>query len=413
MLSQYSHSSLETFRKCPRQFKFRYIDSISREKKKNAPAIMGGIVHRGLEQLYKLGADGIILPKEDLKKLYKDEWNKLPIESIIVESSQHTIDDYIRIGEEILLKYYDKFKPFNQTTLLGTELKISFTLPGTNFKFNCRIDRLSKRDDGTIEIYDYKTGQHLARVNDLSYQYQMGLYLLSVMENFPDFKNIELVLYSLRHEEAVRCQMNEEMVDVLIEELKQDVVKILDAVKMNNFPVKESPLCNYCDYYEICPAKIHKLMLEDEEKTHKGEISPEKIKELADEYIQKNLQSRVLKDEMESLKVQLIEISKQYQMSSFEGDEGKVNLKLSKDSKFITKTENQKAFSELSFICREAGMEEFFKLDVLALMKEGVKKDRVDSELMERLQEFIKEKESARFFIKKKADDDKKEDIIY
>lgn len=410
-LGKYSYSALETFESCPKKFQFNYLDKIKREKKGNAPAIMGGIVHRVLEKAYKLGADGILYPKEDMIRFYKDEWNKIVIDYIEVTSEYHTVDDYINIGEKILVEYYEKFQPFNQSKLLGTEINLFFILPNTDFKFNCRIDRLSKRADGVIEIVDYKTGTYLAKPIDKNYHFQMGLYLLAVRANYPNFKEIELVQYFLRHGEEVRYRMRDDEEENLVEQLRIAVLETLHAADVNSFLPKESSFCGFCNYVDICPAKIHNLMLEDEEKSSTGEISAEKLKELANQFIEKNKESKALKDDIEGLKAQLIEISKQYDMSIFESDFGKVSVSLKNDIKFVTKTDNPKEFAELNFLCREAGLDDYFVLDSRALMKDGVKKQRVKQELLEILQPFIKPTEIPRVTVRKKSeksDDDPK-----
>ncbi len=410
-LGKYSYSALETFEGCPKKFQFKYIDSIKREKKGNAPAIMGGIVHRVLEKAYKLGADGILYPKNDMIRFYQDEWNKIVIDFIEVTSEYHTVDDYIKIGEEILIEYYDKYQPFNQSKLLGTEINLFFTLPNTDFKFNCRIDRLSKRSDGVIEIVDYKTGTYLAKPTDKNYHFQMGLYLLAVRANYPNFKEIELVQYFLRHGEEVRYQMRDDEEENLAEELRLAVLETLHASDVHSFPPKESSFCRFCDYTDICPAKIHNLMLKDEEKSSSGEISAEKLKELANQFIEKNKESKALKEDIDGLKAQLIEIAKQHDISIFESDFGKVSVSVKNDIKFVTKTDDSKAFAELNYICREAGLDEYFVLDSRALMKEGIKKQRVNQELLDRLQPFIESTEIPRVTVRKKSaksDDDPK-----
>ncbi len=405
-LGKYSYSALDTFENCPKKFQFSYIDKIKREKKGNAPAIMGGIVHRVLEKLYKLGADKVLFPKEDMIRFYHEEWNNIVIDFIEVVSEYHTVDDYIKIGEDILSDYYDKFQPFQQSKLLGTELNLSYTLPNSDFLFSCRIDQLSKRDDGVIEIIDYKTGTHLAKPTDKNFHFQMGLYLLAVRANYPNFKEIELVQYFLRHGESVRYKMREDEEENLIEELRQAVIATIQATDLQSFPPKESPFCRFCDYADICPAKIHNQMLEDEEKSSDGDISPEKLKDIANRYIEKNKESKVLKEDLDALKAQLIEISKQHNISVFESDFGKVNVSIKNDYKFVTKTDDPKAFSELNYLCREAGLDDFFVLDSRALMKDGIKKQRIEQDLVDKLQQFIEEAETPRVTVKKKSEKD-------
>ena len=58
-MNRFSHSSLETYKKCPAQFKIRYIDNI-RKPDESIEAFMGKRVHEALEYLYNEVLDGRI-----------------------------------------------------------------------------------------------------------------------------------------------------------------------------------------------------------------------------------------------------------------------------------------------------------------------------------------------------------------
>ncbi len=411
-LKRYSYSSLATYDSCPRKFKFEKVDKVKRESRGNASAVMGSVVHSILEKLYKLGFDNVLMPQDDMITEYKKLWNNHAIDLIEVSSEYQTVDDYIKIGEDILVKYYEKFQPFNQNTLLGTEQSLSFELPGTDFSFNCRIDKITKRPDGVIEITDYKTGNYLAKPKDKGYHFQMGLYLLAVRANYPQFKEIELVQYFLRHGEEVKYKMREDEEENLVEEFRNSIYEIIDSFNNDNFPIKESSFCRFCDYTKICPAKVHSKLLEDEEKSDIGELSPEKLKALADEYITKKKESDILKEEVETLKLNLIEISKQADISIFESDFGKVNVSVKNEQKFVGKSKDKKRYSELNFICREAGFEDYFVLDSNTFMKEIVKKGRLEPELLQKIEPYIDSIVQARVTIKKKITKDPDEPLI-
>jgi len=52
MIDRFSYSSLETYKKCPTQFRFRYIDKIYKDDE-GIEAFMGKRVHEALEYLMK------------------------------------------------------------------------------------------------------------------------------------------------------------------------------------------------------------------------------------------------------------------------------------------------------------------------------------------------------------------------
>ncbi len=406
MLKSYSHSSINTYKTCPRKFKFAYIEKPDVVKLRRADAITGTIVHDVLEDLYKHGSDGILLSIDDVRKLYKEAWSLQEKEKIGIVKDTYTVDDYIRIGLEMLERYYEKYKPFNQGTLIDTELNISFELDGTPFKIKARIDKLVKHDDGHIEIADYKTGKSFPRPTDPAFINQMGLYQLSVMANYPQFKDIELVQYFLRVDEEVRYRMSDDELDVLKVQIRNLVYETIQSEKTDNFPTKESPLCDYCDYFEICPAKKHRKLVE---KSEKEDISDERRGyQLATEYVELNQEQKLAKTKIDSLKKDILDICRENDWNLLVGESGDLSVSINRAEKFVTKTEDPDAFAALSFLARELELDEYMKLDGNALMKQVYQKNLLSQEALDKLEKYVIEKEETRVTVKKKK---KKEEL--
>jgi CRISPR/Cas system-associated exonuclease Cas4 (RecB family) len=408
MLSTYSHTALNTYRTCPRKFKFQYVEKVEVPKKVTADTYMGNAVHRVLARLYKLGADGIVYPVNDLIAFYDQQWEKVDRQYIALTDEYHTVDDYIRLGREMLVRHYEHYQPFNQGTLLGTELNIVFTLPRTGqsgdatFKIRAIIDRLWKRDDGVVEICDYKTGRSLARPQDESFFYQMGLYQLAVRQHFPQFETIELAQYFLRSDEVVRHRMHPDELERLTEETRTSVVETINAVRLDSFPAQEGGWCHYCNYFDLCPAKRHKLMLSrlEEQEKESDQTWQQRAYELATQYIESYRKVQSAKAELEALRAEVIELSKDQDLSTLEGATGKVTVKTDRKEKFITKSEDSQAFADLSHSARQWQLDDYFVLDTHALMKELYQKKRLSTEQMETLKQYVVEKEESRITVK-------------
>ena len=373
MLNSYSHSSISSYRNCPQRFKFEKIEKPQVSKLITPQTLNGKFIHSVLEKLYKHGSDGVLISIEDAQAMFQSDWDKFNIKTITLVGDYLTIDDYIRLGREMLGRFYQKYQPFNQGTLLGTELKLNFRLENGAFKITTIIDRLTKREDGTIEICDYKTSKNLPKPTDAAFINQMGLYQLAVMDNYPQFENIELVQYFLRLDEVVRTKLNPEQLDLIKMEMRNQIVETIQSEKMDNFPARESPLCSYCNYQEICPAKKHRLKLASDEKSDKSK--EEKAFELATEYIKQNQELGILKTKQESLKKDLVQLSKENDWSSIKGEDGNIKISVENKEKFITKTQDAGAFAELTFLARELNLTDYFKLDSQALMKEIYQKN--------------------------------------
>lgn len=396
MLSSYSYSALEAYRACPRKFKYTYVDRVAVIKTVTADTYLGTAVHRTLKKLYTLGADGIVMPEDAVLSEYQQEWEKLDRKALSVTSDYYTVDDYIRIGREILSGHYRRYQPFNQGTLLGAELYLDFTLEGTPFKFRSIIDRLWKRDDGTVEICDYKTGQALTRPDDPRFLYQMGLYQLAVQANYSQFDSIELAQYFLRKDEVIRRHLKAADLDELKEQIRGDVIETIEATRLDDFPALEGTHCTWCNFQHICPAKIHGRLLEDEESDGLQRVSPEQLKELADRFLAVQADNKRTGLELEALKAKLIELAREHDIAKFEGDGGVVTVSIRKKEEFVTKTEDARAFAELSALCRQMGLEEYFVLDGRALMNGAYRKKRLSRDQEEELGKFVSARERTR-----------------
>ncbi|MBN1212350.1 MAG: PD-(D/E)XK nuclease family protein [candidate division Zixibacteria bacterium] len=405
MLSSYSYSALGTFQTCPRKYKFAYIEKIDLPKRITADAYMGNAVHRTLDMLYRNPVAAAV-PLEDIIRFYLAEWEKPDKKDIVVVNEYQTVDDYINDGRKMLEDFYDKYKPFNRGKTIGTELNLQFELDGTSFKMKAKIDRLWKRDDNVIEICDYKTGRMPAEgVKDKSFYHQMGIYQMAVRAKYPHWEEIDLAQYFLKYDEIIRRRLRPDELDELKEEVRTSILETINAERLDDFPTVESGLCNYCEYFKYCPAKRHKLLLDEEEAAgEKEKTSVEAAAERTDRYLEQYNQVRLLTAELEALKQDLIRFAKDLDLNKLVGKNGEVLIKISEAEKFVTKTADPKAFAELSHLAREIGLEEYFRLDGRALMKEIYKKERLSPEMLEVFKKFVVNTEETRVTARLKKD---------
>lgn len=395
MSMSYSYSSLNSFRNCPRQFKFNKIDKVKIPASVSIEAYLGNAIHRVLQQLYNRAANNKLMPLEETLKLFMEEIEKVDRDNLKVVSEYLGVDDYIVQGKEMLTKHYEKYKPFDQGTQYGTEITLRFDLPGTNFNFIAKIDRLWKTKNGVMEISDFKTGKTIPRSGDLDFFYQMGLYQLGVMKNYPMLENFEVAQYFLRYGEEVRDVITPDRMEILVEDIKQEIFAIQDAIKFDNFPPKESPLCNYCDYFQLCPAKRHKIFLDSDDAN--GSVDKEKLAfDKATELIDKHIKSKTLKAEIDALKDDLDLLARDLDQSKFEGKGGSVQVSHKVEEKFVTKTKSPEEFANLSYLVKKLGLDNFYTLDARALMKEIYKKKRLEPDKLQKLEKFIITEESVR-----------------
>jgi RecB family exonuclease len=404
MPTQYSVSRLGTFRTCPRKYKFQYIEKIRIPDRVSAVLYMGAAVHRQLAKAYTLGSDGVLYPLEDMVGAYKAEWEKTGKEKIEVASDQLTVDDYIRNGEEMLRRFYEKYQPFNQGKLLGAELFLRFQLPGAPYRFVAVIDRLWKRDDGVVEICDYKTGKNLPQGPRDPYFYrQMGLYQLAVKSIYPQFEQIEQAQYFLKHDEIISHRMSTDELDELAEEMRQDVLQTIQAERLDDFPTQEGGHCNYCEFVRLCPAKRHRLIIDAEEEASETEkASMKSAAELADKYVAVDGQLKQLRAEHDALKEDIIRAASDLGFDTLAGRDADIAVRSAQEEQFAGKSADPQAFIQLTKLVRDWQLDECFTLDTRALMKEFFRTERLSPERLDELRKYVVSRESHRVTIRRR-----------
>ncbi len=390
----YSNSKLNTFQNCPRQYKFAYIEKRAVEKPVSVEAYLGDAVHRTLEKLYTLKMNARLQPLEETIDFYRKIWEGPDRNNIKVTRDNLGVDDYIRVGENALRKYYETYAPFEDGIALDLEKKFSFPLDNEGrFSISGKIDRISRRLDGVVEIIDYKTKASIPTQQNLDNDSQMGLYCLATKYLWPDFDKIELKQIFLRHGVSLKTMMNEEKLEEIKYQAFQRILEIEQARRDDNFSPRESALCDWCVYYELCPAKRHGLALEKEIDL---ELDAESGKELARKYLELDRRIKLMDSEKRALREDVIRFCEGADVTALEAPNGSLKIRKSVSQVFPSKSDDEKAYMEISFLVREAGIEECLKLDQNVLYKEFYAKEKLPHELNEKLQEFLREKREYR-----------------
>ena len=397
MLSKLSHSALDTFRTCPRKYKFAYIEKPSVPRRLYAFNHLGNAVHRQLKITYQWAAESRVYPLEEMLRGFEVEWEG-PVRRKVVPSSENTtVDDDIAAGRQMLERFYRKYQPFNQGTTLLTERKLDFDLPGCPTGFTARIDRLWKDTRGVAEICDYKTSKNLpAGPRDPAFRLQMAMYQFAVQEAFPQFTEIVLAQYFLRHDEVIRYQMRPDEVDELREQFRNEALEIYRSDRLDDWPTKEGGHCRFCDYARLCPAQRHRYVLE-EESDSEAAARYRDVSELADKYLSLDAESKRLDKEMTVLKEEVKAAAKDLGVNKLRGSSGQITVSFRPEEKLPAKTRDPEAYVRLVSLIRswdEATREICLKPDDKILL-DLFHKNRLTTEQQESLSALITRVEQA------------------
>ncbi|MBN2227110.1 MAG: PD-(D/E)XK nuclease family protein [candidate division Zixibacteria bacterium] len=387
MPRSYSISRLGTYDACPRQYQFQYIDKAVVEKPVSVEAFLGSAVHRTLENLYNMKMNGRLQNRDDMLAFYHRLWEGPDRDYIKVTRETLGVEDYIKVGHDGLLKYYGQYAPFDEGDILALEKLFSFPLDSAGrFMMNCKVDRLTRRPDGVIEIIDYKTGASIPTQQQFDDDDQMGIYQLGVQYLWPDFNRIAIKQIFIRQGLEMTTEMDVDTLEEIRYRAYQRILEIEQAERDDHFPPRESNLCNWCVYFALCPAKRHRLALEGNDEV---EFDAEVAKELADRYLTLNEQKKQLDAELKALKDDIVRLCEEADILSLASTKGDVKVSLSENEAFPSKTADEDAYMDLSLLAREAGLEECFKLDEKVLYKEFFIKERLTPELLEKLKEYV------------------------
>lgn len=257
----YSHTRLAMFENCPRQYFYQYIAKVPVEKEEGIEAFLGSLVHESLEKLYRDVSYGRLPTPYELIRHFKTEWKKRFHEGIVIVKKEYTATDYREVGIRALDKYHARHAPFNQAVTLALEERVLVNLDSSGQRrLQGYLDRVAKRQDGVLEIHDYKTNAKLPTQAEKDNDRQLALYQLGIENRWTDIRKVELVWHFLRFDEEIRSQRDKQQLD----DLRRETITLIDDVQGRGkdesaFEPRESKLCDWCSFQHVCPVRKHRF----------------------------------------------------------------------------------------------------------------------------------------------------------
>ncbi|MDD4050024.1 MAG: PD-(D/E)XK nuclease family protein [Candidatus ainarchaeum sp.] len=403
---RYSHSSMETFRNCPLQFKYKYIEKVDIPIKNNIEAFMGSMVHNTLEKLYTDLKYNKLLSLEEVLDYYNKSWtDNFSFDKVEIIREGYTEENYKSLGQDYLKNYYNTYKPFNQGKTIGLEMQVNISLYDKErqktYDLIGYIDRLSLVSDNHIEIIDYKTNNSAKTQQEVDVDKQLALYSIAIKEKFPFVEKIDLCWFFLS---AGIKQVSTRTVDDL-EKLKQETIEIIreieDSKQKNNFPGKPSALCDWCAFRSICPFKAHdvitKNLPENEYLKEEGVFLVDKYQEFTEK---KKALLEKIDPEIEKLKEAIINYSKKNNLEKLFGKEKSLIVK--EYSSFKIPEKKSKEREELEALLKENNfwplVSDLSYIEISNLIKNGF----FESSFKEKLLKYLKEEKINRLYLNKK-----------
>lgn len=229
-----SKSKINTYLKCPREFKYRYIDEI--ETPPNEYMALGSDVHLIAENYAKLYADN---PQEN-PRYYLE---------LITRQLNINVDD-VDVHLDSLASFFKLAFIENDYTIFSQEEYLT----DDTHNFNGITDIILENPDGDLIVIDYKTG---SSSSFSKCRLELGYYKMLVESNYN--KNVIGAGIFFTKDNKLRVLYFEDednkrkyMCDKELEEGLDTLYEVRKNVNSSKFPKNEQFLCRYCTYEDIC-----------------------------------------------------------------------------------------------------------------------------------------------------------------
>ena len=393
----YSYSQLSMYRECPLRYRLRYRDRIRRDIE-GIEAFLGTVVHEVLQKCYNNARHSKINTLDELLTYYAELWQQQWHDEIIINNQELTRDHYITLGRKLIETYYQRYAPFDTDITIATEMRLVFPLDDSDkYKMTGIIDRLSRTPDNTYQIHDYKTSAYLPSQEDADNDQQLALYHLGVKNKWPDIENISLIWHYLAFDRELVSVRSDEA----IRQLADDTIRLINEIQSTiDFSPRESNLCRWCEYPDLCPMRKHfhqVAALPDNEYLVEPGVT------LVDRYVELREQAASIEKEMTQVKEAIIDYSRRQQIQMIRGSQDKARVVFDQKLRFPAKNNKQRA--ELDSIIRESGKwSEVSQLDTTALTR-SIENGLWDKELIDRILQYGHLEETSSVYFSKLKDE--------
>jgi len=386
------------YEECPLKYKLCYRDKIKREIE-GIEAFLGTMVHETLKKCY----DDVRLTKVnslvDLLTFYDKVWQENWHDSIVITKKDVTKDHYQSLGNKLIETYYKRYAPFDSDMTLSTEKRVTFSLGGGDkYKLTGFIDRLSRTKEDIYQIHDYKTSAYLPSQEEVDNDRQLGLYQIGIQKTWPDIKNIRLIWHYLAFDRELVSSRSGEAISNLVEE----TIKVIDEIEFAEaFPPRESGLCDWCEYPDLCLMRKHFYTVEA---LPMNEYLNEPGVVLVNKYAELKEKASEIDEEMEKVKEAILDYARKEQVELIKGSDRKVRVRFDKKLKFPGKSEAER--QDLDKAIKAAGKWlEVSQLDTTALTR-VIEQSLWDKDLIGEVMKYGRIEESSSVYLSKLKDEE-------
>jgi len=231
----FSISQFNTYKRCPRIYRYRYLLRIPEKPKYFFD--FGASLHNVVEHLTKMIKDGTPVSYDVALELLDKYWHSKGYKSKLDETRDYEeAKDILKtfLGEQAKLKSEI------------VEIEKSFETKLDDFMIRGRIDRIDKDGDDYIVI-DYKTAKRSSSERELKKDMQLLLYSVVTEEMFGK-KPSKVGIWYLRPNQTKLVKVEEDDLEAIRAEMRL----IVENIKAGKFDPTPGWECRNCDYDCLC-----------------------------------------------------------------------------------------------------------------------------------------------------------------
>ena len=141
---KFSPSKLDTYKDCPRRYRYRYVDGL-RRRVETAETLLGSSVHKALEELYAGIIHGRELSLDETLAVFDQAWSSGWSDAVVNRHKEYGPQHHQAAGRDCVRNYFSAYAPFKQDTTLAVEKRLGFSLraDGEEFRIEGLVDRLA------------------------------------------------------------------------------------------------------------------------------------------------------------------------------------------------------------------------------------------------------------------------------
>lgn len=247
-----SASQINTFRRCPRAYRYRYVERVPPESRGSALAF-GSAIHAALEHFYKTLKNGEREPTAyELGAVFHDAWcSELRGDVPILFGEKEDEDSLLDLGTRMLAVFHEKVERPHR--VIEVEMPFSIELAPGLPRLVGVLDLVVLDEDGSFRIVEHKTGARRWTDDKLLYDQQITAYTMTApyvgldqaavtINLLTKTKKPDLVVY-----EPTRTQAD-------IDEFVETATAVLRAVDAGAFWPNRDWMCKGCEYAARCVA---------------------------------------------------------------------------------------------------------------------------------------------------------------